>query len=191
MCPVVLLALLFSFFLFIMEVTAALVITFNPERVSQLKEDYTKNISFEINNNSPPFYNGYYDLYISDPAIVDIVGDKQFYVMGNETFNSSFTLKGKFLGHTWLTLLQRNHSKDEIIDSNKLAISVIRPMSSISKVFTVSVAVLVSINYINMGCALDMAIVLAVIKKPIAPIIGFICQYGFMPVVSDKRSLII
>lgn len=35
-----------------------------------------------------------------------------------------------------------------------------------------------------MGCAVDMNVVRGVLRKPIAPSIGFISQYAFMPLVS-------
>ena len=40
------------------------------------------------------------------------------------------------------------------------------------------------LNTINMGCALDMAIVKQNILRPVGPIVGFISQFTFMPLVS-------
>lgn len=85
-------------------------------------------------------------------------------------------------------------------------ITVIRKERVIDTVFTASVATLVytyflfliyelyflllfslffkvSIIYINFGCALNWATVKATLKKPIAPAIGFVGQFLFMPVV--------
>jgi sodium/bile acid cotransporter 3/5 len=41
------------------------------------------------------------------------------------------------------------------------------------------------LNTINMGCALDMAIVKQNILRPVGPIVGFISQFTFMPLVSE------
>ena len=39
------------------------------------------------------------------------------------------------------------------------------------------------LNTINMGCALDMQIVKQNILRPVGPIVGFISQFTFMPLV--------
>ncbi|KAL6448342.1 hypothetical protein ACFW04_000347 [Cataglyphis niger] len=51
-------------------------------------------------------------------------------------------------------------------------------------IFTASVAILVSILYINFGCAMDWNICRDTLKKPIGPAIGFFCQFLIMPVLS-------
>lgn len=43
------------------------------------------------------------------------------------------------------------------------------------------------LNTINMGCALDMSIVKQNILRPVGPIVGFISQFTFMPLVSDLK----
>ena len=177
MCPVVLLALILSLILLLLEVTAALTVTFSPSSVKQLKEDDMISVSFKLNNTSANTRD-YYDLYIEDNWIADVVGSKTFSV-NNSLQNQSFELKGKSLGHSWLQVVNKNTGDR----SDRLPISVVRPMSQITKIFTISVAVLVSINYINMGCALDLVVVMSVLKRPIAPSIGFVCQYCFMPLV--------
>ena len=35
-----------------------------------------------------------------------------------------------------------------------------------------------------MGCAMDLKVVKETLKKPIGPMIGFICQYIFMPLIA-------
>jgi predicted Na+-dependent transporter len=46
------------------------------------------------------------------------------------------------------------------------------------------------LNTINMGCALDMAIVKQNILRPVGPIVGFISQFTFMPLVSSINQFI-
>lgn len=62
-------------------------------------------------------------------------------------------------------------------------VTVIREQRVIDRVFTASVATLVSIIYINFGCALDWNSFRSTLKKPIGPIIGFFSQFGIMPTV--------
>lgn len=65
-----------------------------------------------------------------------------------------------------------------------LPVSVIREKTIQSKVFAISVGVLVSLAYINMGCALDLNVIKEVLKRPIGPAIGFLCQFVLMPLIS-------
>ncbi|CAG2165137.1 unnamed protein product, partial [Oppiella nova] len=182
MCPVVLLALILSVILLLLEVTAALSVTFRPSPVKQLKEDEIITVSIELNNSVHKFNsNDYYDLYVGDPSVVEVLGDKTLIVGSNGPLNGTFELRGICLGHSWLQVINKYDANDV---SERLAISVIRKTSQLTKIFTISVAVLISMNYINMGCALDMTVVLQVLKRPIAPTIGFVCQYTFMPLIA-------
>ena len=86
--------------------------------------------------------------------------------------------------------------KAEIRNSNKvltesvLNVSIVRKKTIQSKVFSYSVAILVSLAYINMGCAMDLEVVRETIKKPIGPLIGFLCQYLMMPLLSYALGFI-
>jgi len=44
-------------------------------------------------------------------------------------------------------------------------------------------AALAIINTINMGCGLDLGIVKQNFLRPVGPIVGFISQFTFMPLV--------
>lgn len=88
-----------------------------------------------------------------------------------------------FSGNTnILAQLQRGSINETA--TNKLAITVIRAERVIDKVFTSSVAALVAILYINFGAALDTTKLRGILKKPIGPIIGFLSQFVFMPLLS-------
>jgi len=50
-----------------------------------------------------------------------------------------------------------------------LPIAVVRKKTIQSKVFSYSVAIIISLAYINMGCALDLQVVKEVLKRPIGP----------------------
>ena len=43
--------------------------------------------------------------------------------------------------------------------------------------------VMAVLNTINMGCALDMSVVKQNIFRPVGPIVGFVSQFTFMPLV--------
>lgn len=186
MCPVVLLALILSFLLFLLEVVAALSVAFNPARVEKLKQGEDTQVSFSARTKlapEPRFFT-----VVSDNPYVASVADLNVTVLdGDRICNGTFSVKGNFLGHAKVRLLVRdgpggNGTEEE--SSEVLPVSVVRKQSKLSLAFTVSVALLVSLNYINMGCALDMDTVKSVLRRPIGPIIGFFSQYLAMPLMA-------
>lgn len=181
MCPVVLLALLFSFLMLLFEITAAVNISFHPLILKKIMEDEEQYVHFSINDNSFRGPNeGLYKAISSDPDIMHIPNGTYFDYDSN---NGSFLVRALFLGKTSIHVVKEVNgtTKDW---SKSLEVSVVRRVSAISRAFVASVATLVSLNYINMGCALDLTVVKSVLKKPIAPSIGFVSQYAIMPLVS-------
>lgn len=61
--------------------------------------------------------------------------------------------------------------------------TVLRQDTIANKLFTIFVSVVVAINYINFGCALEIDVVKKVLKRPIGPAVGFACQFIVMPLV--------
>ncbi|XP_042900101.1 sodium-dependent organic anion transporter [Parasteatoda tepidariorum] len=180
MCPVVLLALLFSFLMLLMELTAAINVTFYPNPLKKLIESEEKQVYFTVfekSLNNPS--EGIYKAVSTNPDIATINNT----VFDYSSYNGSFFIQAVFLGKTSVRVVKEvNGTTKEI--SPPLEIIVMRKVRAISKAFTISVATLVSLNYINMGCALDLSVVQSVLRKPIAPTIGFISQYAVMPLVA-------
>ncbi|XP_054717560.1 LOW QUALITY PROTEIN: hepatic sodium/bile acid cotransporter-like [Uloborus diversus] len=186
MCPVVLLALLFSFLLLLLELTAAINVTFYPAAVKKLMEDEEQRIYFSINSEKSDSHpdERFYKAISYNPDIASVTNETYF---NTKSSNGTFTVRGNFLGKTeiFLQKVVNGTAKDNPKDSsNSLKVSVVRRVKAISHAFTASVAILVSLNYINMGCALDLCVVQSVLRKPIAPAIGFISQYAAMPLVA-------
>ena len=93
-----------------------------------------------------------------------------------------FNITGKFLGFTKVRAGIK--SRDKVLAEKTIDVSIVRKKTIESKVFSYSVAVLVSLAYINMGCAMDLHVVRETLKKPIGPMVGFLCQYLIMPLLS-------
>lgn len=74
----------------------------------------------------------------------------------------------------------------EWIESNIINVIVIRRVRVIDHVFTGSIVLLVSILYINFGCAMDWDVCAKTIKRPIGPLIGCVCQFVLMPLVRNE-----
>ncbi|KAK9722773.1 Sodium Bile acid symporter family [Popillia japonica] len=95
---------------------------------------------------------------------------------------SQFNMTGNFLGKTAITMTIKSNS--EALYEETMPITVIRRKRAIDHIFTGSVATLVALIYINFGCALDWSEVRSGLRRPIGPVIGFISQFLFMPLLS-------
>jgi sodium/bile acid cotransporter 3/5 len=76
-----------------------------------------------------------------------------------------------------------NFLDSEEIGMLQLPVIVTRKERLIDKVFTISVATLVSVLFVNFGCALDRKILLENLRKPTSLLIGIVPQFIFMPLV--------
>lgn len=102
----------------------------------------------------------------------------------NGIYEGEFNVSGSFLGNANLYVELRRKDNRTVTSKEKLLVTVIREERVIDKVFTISVAVLVSILYINFGAALDIPTLKLIARKPIGPVIGFVAQFLFMPLLS-------
>ncbi|GFO16271.1 Ileal sodium/bile acid cotransporter [Plakobranchus ocellatus] len=69
-------------------------------------------------------------------------------------------------------------------DSAIYALWIERVEGPLDVAFTIIVVLLVGITNMGLGCKVDLSVVKAQLKKPIAPAIGIFSQYLFMPLVS-------
>ncbi|XP_011501231.1 PREDICTED: ileal sodium/bile acid cotransporter-like [Ceratosolen solmsi marchali] len=97
-------------------------------------------------------------------------------------YNGSINATGIFLGKAELSMSVL--IDEQPVKSDVMNIIVIRKVRVMDTIFTASVAILVSILYINFGCAMDWTVCAKTIKRPIGPIIGCLCQFILMPVIS-------
>uniref|UniRef100_A0A1Q3FJ43 Putative na+-bile acid cotransporter n=1 Tax=Culex tarsalis TaxID=7177 RepID=A0A1Q3FJ43_CULTA len=107
-------------------------------------------------------------------------------IRDNGIYDGTFNVSGVFLGSTTLFVEVRGWRDGNRTVSlpKELPVTVIREERVIDKVFTASVAILVSILYINFGAALDLPTLKAIMVRPIGPVIGFLAQFLFMPLLS-------
>ncbi|GBN45436.1 Sodium/bile acid cotransporter [Araneus ventricosus] len=181
MCPVVLLALLFSLLMLLLEVTAAINVTFYPANLKKIMEEEERSVYFSVSDNSFNEPNEVIYKAISKDHNIIVINNGTYFDYNHN--NGSFLVRALFLGKTSIRVVQEVNGTTKAV-SQPLEVSVVRRVKAISRAFTASVATLVSLNYINMGCALDLSVVKAVLKKPIAPSIGFVSQYAVMPLVA-------
>lgn len=173
---------------------------FGAELSDKIMEGESKMVEFQIADMDNYKDSGSFEVELtnSNPEIASVdagqVGNK-FMLMDSQDFvpnsnwTGSFNLTARFLGYTkvavklWGRIKPGVGKKELLAESEPGKVAVIRAPRAIDKAFIYTVAILVSVAFINMGCLLDLEIVKATLKKPIGPIIGFCCQYLFMPVV--------
>lgn len=95
--------------------------------------------------------------------------------------NVSVTVRGKLIGRSSLTIKYFERRETPVSSMRTVDVAVIRSMPAAQLVFTIFVGILVSVNNVSMGCVISLATIASVIKKPIAPLIGFACQFLIMP----------
>ncbi|KAI1297204.1 P3 protein [Halotydeus destructor] len=71
-----------------------------------------------------------------------------------------------------------------IVEIGQYEVTVIQEPSKAQFIFTITISILISLNNVNMGCLLDLDTIRKVMRRPIAPVIGFCCQFLFMPLAS-------
>jgi hypothetical protein len=97
--------------------------------------------------------------------------------------NLTFNLMGEFFGRTHIEVTLKSGVNGMIYARGLFPVTVIRPVNTLNHFFMYSIIALVSMAYINMGSTLELEVVKKVVKKPVAPAVGLVCQYFYMPLV--------
>lgn len=97
----------------------------------------------------------------------------------------SFNITGEFVGFSYLNFATNSTRSENEKISNIVNIKVKRDDSyGLSKIFAGTIMIMVIIAFVSLGCAIDFNIVLDTLKRPVAPTIGLVSQFLFMPLVS-------
>ena len=64
-----------------------------------------------------------------------------------------------------------------------IPITVVQSSRTANNIFNIVVSIMIMLNNINMGCALDLNAVKSVLKRPVGPFVGALCQFVAMPLV--------
>lgn len=106
-------------------------------------------------------------------------------------FQGRFRVDGHFLGRTEVVVEGRRGAETLVVENGTLPVTVTRPQRVIDTIFTTSVAVFISLIFINFGCAMHWPSVKGVLKRPIGPLIGVCGQFIFMPLISFGLGFLI
>jgi len=121
---------------------------------------------------------------------VEVQGDQgllQLKLPPTTDWTIQVNVTGTFLGFSRVSAaVDKDANETVAITTEDLRLTVTRSKAkkTASKIFGYSVAVLISLAYINFGCALDLGVMKEVLRRPVGPAIGFVTQFIFMPVCS-------
>jgi len=200
-CPLPYLALLYS--LLLLPLLLALVesssssskpwsITFSQARIGQqkenrLREETTQTFDVSCSGCPPPPASPLLSLTNLSPHIAllsssgqlqDEHGLLQLPVPREANWRIEVNVTGTFLGFTEVEARLGEHSAPRSLE---VTVTRSKAKKTASKIFGYSVAVLISLAYINFGCALDLGVMKEVLRRPVGPAIGFLSQFLFMP----------
>ena len=176
---------------------------FDPTKLDGLIENSEQPVQVSCNRSLQHFDSVTLKVVSADPDIASVSGEKVI-LCQCETLTSNvsqFAVRGRFLGRTvinvetlnatqlirnvnGLTLAEQVNASLPVVDYH---VSVVRKERFIDRLFIALVSFMVICANIGMGCKIDLAVVKEVLTKPIAPAIGFSCQYLIMPLVSVLR----
>ncbi|XP_054920661.2 ileal sodium/bile acid cotransporter-like [Dermacentor andersoni] len=129
----------------------------------------------------------------ADPSIATV--DLSKVNLHSEAHGSAFnvTVRGVFVGYTKLHFRVCELRGDAETNCVELSyvVAVLRARTVLQKTFPVVVALMLFLNFISMGCQVDMGAILECLKQPLAPTIGCLCQFIFMPLASYSIGLLI
>lgn len=152
-----------------------------------LPEDFVKELSPPNNTDQP-----YIQLVSRDSNLASVKNQKSmvFFPINKTAVDTNFDVFGEFLGQTQIFVEITNLEENVTERSNEsLGVTILRPARLIDKLFTYSVIILVSILYINFGAALSLEAISEILRRPVGPIICFMCQFVLMPLTSYGLGL--
>jgi len=177
---------------------------FEPTRLDGLMENNEEQVQVSCNGSLKQFDSVTLKVVSADPDIATVSSEK---VISCEceplsTSNiSQFVIRGRFLGRTVISVETLNATQPvksvnglpstvmnaslPVVDYH---VSVVRKLGFIDQLFRVVVSIVLLCANIGMGCKIDLAVVKEILRKPMAPAIGFCCQYLIMPLVSVLRK---
>lgn len=158
---------------------------FDPNPITiQMNKIQTINLTLKNLDNIELIQNNAVLSVFSDEKILQVITQKlNFDNIPNDTWTGQFNISGEFLGLAKIYANISANGKTET-SNETLHVVIIREERLIDRIFTISVIVLVSILYINFGAALDLGKVKEILVRPIGPLIAFVCQFLFLPLVN-------
>ena len=123
----------------------------------------------------------------ADVQIADVIGPSVLPLCRRRSHSAQtaeFRVVGRFIGTVQFTFQLKAVNGTLAEDSLHYDVIVIREVGFFYMIFIVVTIIFVIILNIGFGCSIDIEVVKEILRKPIAPAIGFLCQFALMPMVS-------
>ncbi|XP_013785663.1 uncharacterized protein LOC106469698 [Limulus polyphemus] len=195
-------------------------VKFSPPYLLELSEQEIKPLVFSIEPKSSCQLTEFnedifsearleFSILPEDENVVKVAGSEKIILNISDIFdgkNSTLFIEGKFLGFTtllWTVSLTTSINENETslfaepdgtvvtLWDGQYFVTVSRSESPSQILFVIILGILVVINNINMGCHIDVSLIIDVLKKPVAPLIGLASQFFFMPLASFGFGLLL
>ncbi|CAH1779452.1 unnamed protein product [Owenia fusiformis] len=122
-------------------------------------------------------------LISEDPNIAKVKEDNVIRLTEAETVN--ITIQGIRLGRTKLIITSMNKSGPfNMTTPEPYTVLVIRKRGWIDLIFGISLGTIILVQNFGFGCKIELKEIKEILKKPVAPAIGFCCQFLIMPPLS-------
>jgi len=173
---------------------------FDPTKLDGLIENSEQPVQVSCNRSVQHFDSVTLKIVSADPGIAAVSSQKVILCQCEPVTTSNlsrFAIRGRFLGRTVINIETLNATQlTRSVNGQTLTVvnaslplvnyhvSVVRKERFIDHLFIGLVSFMVICANIGMGCKIDLAVVKEVLTKPIAPAVGFSCQYLIMPLVS-------
>lgn len=157
----------------------AVIVKFNPLTAEKIIEDSQKTVSVEIYPTELDIESD--EFYVKITSLDESIANPINIFKKNSSL-WEFEVCAKLIGVTNFSWTIVGPDLDDI-ESGEYYVTVIQEPSYFGIIFTIVVTILVGFNNINMGCHLNFEVIKGVVKKPVAPVIGFLSQFLFMPLV--------
>jgi len=179
--------------------------SFEPTRLNGLIENSEEQVQVSCNRSLKQFDSVTLKVVSADPDIATVSSEKviscQCEPVSTSSNISQFVIRGHFLGRTVINVETLNATQPAksvnglpltvvnaslpVVDYH---VSVVRKQRFIDQLFRAVASIVLICANVGMGCKIDLAVVKEILRKPMAPAIGFCCQYLIMPLVSVLRK---
>lgn len=184
-----------SVVLFYHTVPARCLLRFDDPKTTLLLRT-TTNVSFRVNET---INNAVFSFFSSDTSVVEVIAQSAPVddIRPGGGFNGTVTLSALKIGYAdlgWqITGCENGTGAAGDTDMHACGsgvheLRVVLGRHTFAIWFGILIGVLVALNNVNVGCHLDLNVVAAQVKRPVAPAVGMLCQFLFMPLVRPKKA---
>ena len=175
--------------------------TFLPHELEQLNENNVANVEFNLSCTGCPAQDSIsFTLDTKDNVIASILENSTVvsaeWDPGEQQWKGVFFILGKRLG---LTQVRFRHgvggngddgSESDVVDDS-FRVIVARQRTRIDDAYRYGIISFSMVIYLGFGAQLDLKVIWAILKKPVAPAIGAGCQFIIMPLVRTSSNRLI